>query len=523
MPRAVVFPLALLLAVPAVAAPADAARRVVVVLPPAAAAEDDGLSLVMQARASALLVGGGGFQDIHAKQILRVAEREALSRDALGTAAGAAVMARRFGADRVVFGTLARQAGGGWTLSLATAPGGKAPARVKLPADAARAVEEGAAALARAAGGTVAAGKPASTSATAVVAYGRCYATIVEQPLLVDTPMVLDTDKVADAVAACRNAVGADPDYRDASAALGLALALAGKDDDAVNVLAQVKEDDGYLPLYWLARYWLVTRFQSGETGTVALKKAIERHPYFTLARGYLGQHLSVLRHDAEALEAWRVYQKELPRSAFVRGGASHSLARLGRNDEAIAEAKAAVADHPDDDEAKLELASRYVDARKDADAIAVLEPLASKPTARAETKLRLGFAYARQGNATAAEKWLGDAEAAARRPAEWRTRARARIDRGVLLIKSGRTQEGQALLASAQRGGLAEYIEGRKDAELSRMVKDAEVAQRDKKVLDFSIKIPTETSPFPLDGTGELDPPRRPPPAPKMFEVLRF
>jgi tetratricopeptide (TPR) repeat protein len=523
MPRALALSLALLLALPATAAGARrAAVVVVVILPPAAEADDDGLSLVMQARAAALLVRAGGFVEVHAKQILRVAEREGLSRAELGTAEGAAIVARRFGAERVVRATLARQAGGGWLLTAEASP--TARTRIKLAADAARAVDAGALALARlAAGGTVAAGKPASASGKAVAAYARCYGTVVEQPLLVDTPMVLDDAKLTAAVADCRAAVAADPGYADAAAALGLALALSGKDDEAVETLARVKEGDGYLPLYWFARYWVVTRYQSPDVGTIALTKAIELHPYFLLARGYLAEHESALHHDAAALEAWRAYQKELPRSAYVRDGASRSLARLGRHDEAIAEAKGAVADHPDDTDAKLELASRYVDAKRDAEAIAILAPLAASPKARAETKLRLGFAYARQGDAASANKWLGEAETAAQRPDEWRTRARARLDRGVLLIKTGRTDEGQALLVSAERAGLARYIEKQKDEELLRLVKEAEVAQRDKKVLDFSIKIPTETSPFPLDGTGELDPPRRPPPAPKMFEVLRF
>src|SRR5262249_30258534 len=164
-----------------------------------------------------------------------------------------------------------------------------------------------------------------------------------------------------------------------------------------------------------------------------------------------------------------------------VRDGISHSLARMGKHDEAIAEARAAATEAPDDREAQLELASRYIDAGRDAEAVGILAPLAASPGARAEVLLRLGYAYARQGDTTNAIKWLGQAETGAQKPSEWRTRARARLDRGVILIKAGRTDEGQALLVSASRGGLGGYIEAQKDAELKRMVKDAELAQRDK------------------------------------------
>ena len=519
--------LALLLGLCGASAAAPRARRVVVILPPAADGEAADLALVMQTRAAALLAATGGFQDVHLKQIMRVADREGMSRAALATAGGAGVMARRFGAERVVYATLVKGQDG-WLLTAATAPRGRAAqSKVKLPGDPARAFHEGALALARlaaGAGASVAAGRPATTSAPAITAYAACYATLVDQPLLVDTPVVIDEAKLKQAIEACRAAVAADPKLLDAQAALGLALALAGQDEDAVQTLAGIQKNGAYLPFYWLARYWLVTRYQSPDAGTTALKTAIERHPYFLLARGYLAQHESALRHDAAALDAWRAYEKELPRSAFVRGGKSHSLARLGRHDEAIAEAKAALADAPDDREAKLELASRHIDAGHDAEAIALLAPLAAVPGTSAETLLRLGYAYARQGDIAAAAKWLQQAEDTAQRPSEWRTRARARLDRGVLLIKTGRTDEGQALLVSAKRGGLESYIGAQKDQELRRMVTEAERAQRDKKVLEFSIKIPKETSPFLLDGANDIAAPGgRPPPAPRMFEVLRF
>jgi len=508
----------------ALGAPAST-RQVVVILPPAVDGDDGGLALVMQARAVALLVESGGFADIHAKQILRLAEREGMSRATLASVNGATVIGRRFGAERVVFGQLAK-ANQGWQLTAATTSK-SGTTSVRLAADPVKALEDGALALARLAAGpgaTIKPAPPASTSAPALIAYAKCYATIVEQPLLVDTPVVLDETRLKDAIVACRAAVGADPAFQDAKAALGLALALAGQDDAAVETLAAVKEDGGYLPLYWLARYWLVTRYESADAGATCLRAAVAKHPYFTLARGYLAQHESALHHDEAALAAWREYRKELPKSAFVRDGISHSLSRLGKHDEAIAEARAALAEAPDDREAKREVASRYIDAGRDQDAIDVLAPLAAAPGARAEVMLQLGYAYAHKGDSAKAVEWLAKAEQNATRPTEWRTRAKARLDRGALLVKGGRTDEGQALLVSAQQGGLARYIEAQKNEDLKKMVADATVAQRGKKVLEFQMQIPNETSPFLLDGAHDITiPGGRPPTAPKMFEVLRF
>src|SRR5262249_56930929 len=93
-----------------------------------------------------------------------------------------------------------------------------------------------------------------------------------------------------------------------------------------------------------------------------------------------------------------------------------------GRHDGATPEAGGGVAAAPDDREAKLELASRHIDAGHFSEAVAVLAPLATAAGARGETMLRLGFAYARQGDTAQAEKWLREAEDAARRPDESRT-----------------------------------------------------------------------------------------------------
>src|SRR5262245_14705677 len=104
--------LALLLGLCGAATAAPRARRVVVILPPAAEGDEADLAMVMQTRAAAMLVAGGGFQDVHLKQIMRVAEREGMSRAALGTADGAVVFGKRFGAERVVYATLAKQPDG---------------------------------------------------------------------------------------------------------------------------------------------------------------------------------------------------------------------------------------------------------------------------------------------------------------------------------------------------------------------------------------------------------------------------
>lgn len=519
---------------PTVATAAPATRQAVVVLPPSASdADGDALALVLQSRASKLLAATGRYQHFHAKQILRVVDRERLGARELATAEGAALVARRLGVDRVIFGTLARR-GATWTLTASAAAGGKVDPAVKpisivLPAKLPQAIDAGAVALARLAavrdGVRLAApARPLSASAPALAAFVDCHATLMRQPFVLDAPVVLDPRQVERGLASCRAAVAADPRFQEARAALGLMLAIAGRDAEAVETLAAVKEGADFLPLYWLGRYWLVTRYQSVDAGATALRTAIEKHPYFLLAYGYLAAHEQLVHHDEAALAAWRRYGELLPANDFIHGRASRSLAALGRHAEAISEARAAVERDPTNREAALELASRHLESGNPEPAIAILRPLADEPGARAELLLRLGNAYARKGDVKNGELWLRRAEAAAATaPGEWRTRARARLDLAMLLVKGGRTDEGQRILVSSERGGLAGYIAAQQDEELKRAVRQAEVQQKGKTIEEFLFSPPTEQSPFIVDGAGAIISDRDPPPAPRMFEVLRF
>lgn len=509
-----------------------AGREVVVVLPPAGDGDAAALALVIQARATSLLAATGRYQDLHAKAIFRTADREGLAPLALGTPDNAAVIGRRIGADRVIYGNLTKK-GDAWVLDAAALRGGKddpraKPISVKLPAALPEAVDQAAVALARLAAApdqvTIAAPKKHLTeSPGALAAYARCHATVIRQPVTIETPVVLDEAAIKTAIDDCRAATAADKGFDEAQAALGLALALSGQDADAVQALAPLRGKETYLPLYWLGRYWLVTRYQSADAGAKLLRHAIEKFPYFLLAYAILAEHENTVHADAAALDAWRAALAILPKSPFVRGRISHSLARMGKNAEALAEARGALASDPDSAEAKLELAGREIDANQPAEAVALLEPLAQTPGTRAEILLRLGYAYLRQGKSVEAAKWFAAAETNASRPEDWRTRARARLDRGYLLVKMGRTDEGQVLLASSAQGGLRGYIDAQENEDLRRAVGEAEKAERGKKIEEYQITLPREASPFPINGAGEVAPNGRPLPAPKNFEILRF
>ncbi len=502
-------------------------RRVVAILPPVTKDESARqLALLVQARASALLVESGAYHDVHIKMITSMAERDGIPLGALDEASHALRAGRRLGASRVVHAILVPNGGdgawGGWTLRATTRRSLKDSRRasITLPGDFSRLVADGGLALAemvfRADGlpvpPTLRTRAMQTESHEATAAFARCYARVIEQPFRIGKAVVLSRQQLDEAAAGCEEAVKADPGYAEAWAALGLVRTVAGEDGRAVQALGKVPAAAGYVPLYWLARYWLVVRYQSNDAGTKVLRTAIDRLPGFLLARGYLAQHLTTIRQYPAALDAWRAYREINPDSAYVLGQASHVLSHLGKKDEAIAEARRAVALDADSRDAAVELGSRYIDAGRWKEAITTLSAVAARPPVRGETLLRLGFAHLGAGDLGAAEVELERARKAASTRKEWRTRAKAAVDLAAIALRRGKPDAARALLAAAAAEGLDVAAVAAYDAALVKLAATLKAGER-----------PHEASAFPVDPHGDADPhaARRVPPA--GFDALRM
>lgn len=500
------------------------AEPVVAIAPPAATtpalAE---AALLMQAEAGRWLVATQR-SEVHVKQLLRALERHRIDPQQLGDPAIAARARVLVGAPVFVFGTLT-DVGGKWQLAVQRLDdsGTSAPQTVTLPSALPAAIEAGAKALEAAVAGNdkTASAQLGTANAAAAASYATCYAILIRQPISVDSPTVLSTQDLQRAVQSCRAAVAADAKFEAAWSALGLALAIAGQDADAVQALVKVKSAERYQPLYWLARYWLVTRYQSHAAGATALQQALKQHPGFLLARGYLGEHLVATQQLEAALKVWQDYSAALPKNVFLRGRVSSTLAKLGRHDEAIAAAKAAIEIDRTDPDALLELGSRYLDAGKRDQAIEVLQS-AVNGKARGELFLRLGWAYFGKGDLTRAEKLFVRAEEAATDPAEWRTRARARADLARVCDSRGDAQGAHTAIERALNEGAQAYLQAQQDRRLVELVTTVEKAPR--KTKGPRVLKPAELSPFTIDPTGDVDVRvRQFPTPPPQFELLRF
>lgn len=479
----------LLAASPSAPAPAAANAKatpasllVVPILPSARQFSDEDLALAIQMRAIALLGQTGRYADLSVKQVLRMAEREGVAPSAFSDPATLAALAPRLGAPRAVSAHLV-PAEKGWTLEIRDEKS-KAPASVSLPSAFAEAVSQGGAALAGAVAkvdGVALPSKVAAETANDEAArlLAGCQASLVRQPIGIETPSVLG-ENLDTALEACASAARLDPNLSAAHAGMALAFALKGEDDKAVRALSNAKQDSSYLPNWWIARYWLLTRYQSNEAGARALSDAVERHPGFLLARGYLAEHLNAVGKHEEALAAWKKYAEAVPKSPFVQARIGYTLAKLGRHAEAIEATRGGLKLDPASRDLQLELASRQVDSGDLKGARATLEPLAKDPRATGEVLLRLGYVLLLQGEFGQAEPLLRAAVDKATRPAEWRTRGRAKLDLAKLMVRRGQKDQARAVMLEAIREGYRPLTLSRPDPDLEELAKAA-AAEADK------------------------------------------
>jgi tetratricopeptide (TPR) repeat protein len=502
---------------------------VVALLPPDAADADlAGFGLMLEARASELIEHTGRFSELHLKQVLSMADAEGLDVKTLSQEAQAKKARIFLGADLVVTTTLASDAKG-MTLTGAVIDETKTtPFSAKLPITWPEALRAGSEALAAAVLKTEKLtlpnkpqAQPESSSPEAVRLLSQCYATVIRQPLGVDNPALIDGPMLEAAAAQCEQALANDKSLRFAHAVLAFARAIIGDNTRAAAALAALGSGDDVIEPYTLARFWMVTRFQSNGAGLASLRDVLKKHPGELIALNYLADTQSVLNDHSASGISWTEYLSLVPNSPYALGRLSKELARQNRHDEAITAAKRALELAPDSRAARLELGSRFVDANKPDDAITTLAAVA---TPSAEGVLRLGWAYWLKGDIGPAEGHFQKALELAQGPGGWRTRGRAHYNLALVAAKRGKNDAAKAALkASMQTGFKVRTV----DAALTKVAQEVEregfgAAPKP----DAGTRLvmgPRESSLFPFDASGEPLPTAKKDPPPEGFLIYKF
>lgn len=506
----------------ALGVPPPAPRRPVIALMPPSAASPElvKLGLLMEARASELLESSGQTHEFHLRQVLAMARAEGLPMETLGQPATAALVRQVMGADKVVTTALKANARGLVLEGVVVQAGSRTPFAAVLPRAWPAALVAGSEAIARALLGPTLPRtpvQPQSTSEAALVALAECWAVSLRQPLGVGEPVVIDARELELGIAACREAVEADPDLHFGLATLALLQAIAGDDLGAVASLGALDASDEVVESATLARFWLLTRYQSNEAGVAYLRDALARHPAELILLTTLGEDYASLHDDARAIDAWTRLLAVAPSSSLALGQLSQSKAKLGKLEEALAHAQRALALAPGSKEARLQFAGRSLDLGRAGDAIKTLEPLGAAPTARGEHLLKLGWAHWLNGDFEAAAASFAAAVQRAAGPREWRTRGRAHYFLALDAARQGDAAAARSALSASRETG---FRVRSLDPSLVALLGERELTSD---AGTPPLLLPRESSLFPVDPFGELEPARPKPPPPEGLILFRF
>jgi tetratricopeptide (TPR) repeat protein len=526
-----VFGIISLLWLPIVIAPfeteaASSRRKPVVAMLPTTASEPDlqKLGLLIQARASEILEATGRTHELDARQVMAMAKAESLNLQTVSEPKTAELARRALGADQLVTTFLKRGQTGLVLEGLVMKDAGRTPFLTSLSSNWSTALVAGSEAIAKALLGDLPSGtvvQPQSTSESALMALADCWAVSIRQPLGILEPVVIDAGELKLAIASCRKAFELDSSLRFALANMALMQAISGDDRGAAQSLTNLTDQDDMVEAFTLARFWLLTRYQSNEAGLAFLRGAIDRHPAELILRSTLAEDYESLHEDTKSIEVWKALLVIVPNSSVVHGQLSQSEARAGQQKLALASAKRALALTPKSREAKLQVAARHLDLGKLKEAIQILEPLAKDSAASSEYFLKLGWAH-----------WLnGDVDRSAElfevaRATDWRARGRAHYHRALVAARRGQVDAARAAFeASSAEGFRVRDI----DPALIALPAEAERQSASKLVPQASdagfrpLLVPQESSLFPIDPFGNLEPAREKPQPPEGFILFRF
>lgn len=270
---------------------------------------------------------------------------------------------------------------------------------------------------------------PSTRYRQAMLDHAACHRALIRQPLGISRPIVVDQSAILLAMDFCQEALDRDPDFESARADLALAHAFLDEKREAERMLINLREAPAILPMYWLARFWVLSRYYDPALALESLERALEVHPGFMLGRGYLGEALLAMGRPEEAIEVFRTYLERCPRQSYVMAQIGVAASRAGRPSLGIEWTERALEVTPNDPELLAKVAARQMDAGLHDAARNHLEEVIARGGARGRLHLQLGRAHLALGELPLAERQIRQAIAKSPGARGWRTRGRARYE----------------------------------------------------------------------------------------------
>jgi tetratricopeptide (TPR) repeat protein len=214
-----------------------------------------------------------------------------------------------------------------------------------------------------------------------------------------NAPLALPKEALASAVGHLQDALKSDPDYGEAWATLGVTQALMNDTKAAWQSLGKATAASfGHDPTAVLGAAFVRMREGNWDGAAQILKDGITRHPGFLHARGYLGELYNHQGRHKEALAVFEEYARVAPHHPWVLTQLGYTKSKLGDHAGAIADTIAAVDALPESPSMLVQLASRYIDAKKLAGAEDALQHALKLFPNDATIYVRLGYVYLLQG-----------------------------------------------------------------------------------------------------------------------------
>lgn len=213
------------------------------------------------------------------------------------------------------------------------------------------------------------------------------------------TPLRLPASAVKKAREYLEEATRHDPNFGEAWAALGVSQALVGETTAAWRSFGKATAlGSGHHPTAVLGASFVRMREGRFDEAAQILENAVARYPGFSHARGYLGEIYLHLGRYKEALRAFDEYAVSVPKQPWVLAQRAYAKSKLKDFNGAIADSIAAVDILPGSTFLLLELASRYIDAKKLFGAEEALRTVIDRHPDNPTAYVRLGYVYLLQG-----------------------------------------------------------------------------------------------------------------------------
>ncbi len=269
-------------------------------------------------------------------------------------------------------------------------------------------------------------------------------------------------------------ATGHDADYGEAWAALGIAQSLGGDNKMAWRSLGKATAlGFGHHPTAILGASFVRMREGNYDAAASILTKAIDRHPGFLHARGYLGELYNHQGRHREALKTFEDYLVRVPAQPWILAQRGYTKSKLRNHNGAIADTIAAVDILPDSPSLLLQLAGRYIDAGKLIGAEDALLHATKKHPEAAPAYVRLGYVYLLQGK----DEMVVPITERALRTANFGTRRRDRVYAHLNLVRAygrlGRIDQAIEHLGKAKELGIVSLDELDVDEKLKALHRD--------------------------------------------------